>query len=134
MKVNFHCPIEGKIRSGTVTKTKFDEYAISFVCEEEEPKPVFSGNKIGIDVGLKTFAVTSDGESFQKPNYLKKSETSLVCWQRKMARRHRGSSGYEKAGSRSQNCMKRLPINDGIINIKLTVSWLKNTAQSASKT
>ena len=81
----------------TVSKTKTRKYYVSFVCEVKNPKPEYRGEEIGIAVGLKTFALTSDGESFEKPNYLKKSETSLAYWQRRIPRRQHGSSGYKKA-------------------------------------
>ena len=77
----------------TVLKTKTGKYFVSFVCKVKDPKPEYRGDEIGIDVGLKTVAVTSDGESFEKPNYLKKSEASLAYWQRRMSRPQRGSSG-----------------------------------------
>ena len=97
VRVNFHRHIKWQIKSLTVQKTKTGEYFISFVCEVKDLKPEYCGGEIGIDVGLKIFAVTSDGEFFDKPRYLKKAETSLVYWQRRMSRRQRGSSGYEKA-------------------------------------
>ena len=63
VRVNFHRPIEGKIKSVTVSKTKTGKCFISFVCEVKDPKPEYKGSEIGIDVGLKTFEVTSDGKS-----------------------------------------------------------------------
>ncbi len=97
VKVNFHRPIEGKIKSATVTKTKTGKYEISFVCEVKEPTPVFSGSEIGIDVGLKTFAVTSEGEFFEQAKFLMESEKKMAKWQRRLARRQRGSRGYNEA-------------------------------------
>ena len=78
IRVNFHRPVEGKIKFITVSKTKSGKYFVSFVCEVKDPKPEYNGSEIGIDVGLKTFAVTTEGESFEKPHYLKKEEASLT--------------------------------------------------------
>ena len=61
VRVNFYSPIEGKIESMTVPKTKTGKYFVSFVCEVRDPKLDCRGGEIGIDVGLKTFVVTSDG-------------------------------------------------------------------------
>ena len=71
MRVNFHRPIERKNQIHDGLKTKTGKYFVSFVCEVKDPKPEYRGGEIGIDVGLKKLAVTSDGESFEKPTISK---------------------------------------------------------------
>ena len=86
MRVNFHRPIEGK-KIHDFIEDKERKVFFSFVCEVKDPKPEYHGSEIGIDVGLKTFAVPSNGKSFEKPQYLKKAEARLAYWQRIIARR-----------------------------------------------
>jgi len=74
IKAIIHRPIKGQIRNATITKTTTGKYFVSILCLEEYtplPKTVKS---IGIDLGLKNFAITSDGEKFKNHRYTKKYE------------------------------------------------------------
>jgi len=63
------------------------------VPEPQEYKP----DCVGVDVGLKSFLVTSDGMGIPAPKHLEKAQKRLIRLQRKPARSKRGSSGREKA-------------------------------------
>jgi putative transposase len=79
--------VKGKIKNVTITKTKLNKYYISICCEEfirEKPK---LNKSIGIDLGLKSFAVTSDNESFANPKFLRGLEGRLKRSQRKLSRK-----------------------------------------------
>jgi putative transposase len=52
---------------------------------------------VGIDVGLKDFAITSDGEIIKNPKFLRKSEKKLKAAQRKLSRKKLGSNNRNKA-------------------------------------
>lgn len=97
VKAVFHRPLEGKAKHVTVTKTKSGKYFASVQCEVEAPEPVRHDGEVGIDLGLKCFLVTSDGERVDHPKYLQKSEKRLVRLQRRLSRRVKGSRGREKA-------------------------------------
>ena len=64
-------------------------------CKGQE-KLLKSENKVGIDLGIKEFAITSDGEMFENPKYLKKSETRLRKLQKDLSRCKKGSKNKEK--------------------------------------
>ncbi|XHR83176.1 MAG: hypothetical protein ACFKPT_02015 [Gloeotrichia echinulata GP01] len=58
MKAVFHRPIEGKLKTVTISKTPTDKYLASILCEVDGDVSQSSGNKIlGIDLGLKDFAI-----------------------------------------------------------------------------
>jgi putative transposase len=52
---------------------------------------------VGIDLGIKDFAVTSDGEIFENPKWLRKSEKRLQKLQRDLSRKKKGSKNRNKA-------------------------------------
>lgn len=97
VKVKKHRDFEGIIKSVTVSKTPSGKYYVSVLvnCEEQEKLPQ-SNNKIGIDLGIKEFAITSDGEMIENPKYLKKSEKKLRKLQKDLSRCQKGSKNREK--------------------------------------
>ncbi|GIK38122.1 MAG: transposase [Chloroflexota bacterium] len=93
----FHRPIEGEMKSCTVLRTKTGQYFISIQCELEIEDPVQKPGMVGIDLGLKQFAVLSSGEQIDHPQYLRKAERRLKRLQRSLSRTQKGSKGREKA-------------------------------------
>ncbi len=93
----FHRPIKGKMRSCTISKTKSGQYFVSIHCELELEEPLQKPGTVGIDLGLKQFAVLSSGEQIEHPRYLRKSERRLKRLQRALSRTEKGSHGREKA-------------------------------------
>ena len=63
---------------------------------EIDPLPS-TGAVVGIDVGLKSFAITSDGVEYPNHRYLRKSERKLARLQRRLSRKTKGSKRWEKA-------------------------------------
>ena len=97
VKVKKHRGFEGIIKSVTVSKTPTEKYFVSVLvdCEEQEKLPK-SENEIGIDLGIKEFAITSDGEMIENPKYLRKSEQKLRKLQKDLSRCQKGSKNREK--------------------------------------
>lgn len=77
IKIKLHRDIEGTMKSITISRTPSGKYFASILCELEISDPVFSGNEIGLDYGIKAFITTSEGEIIESPNYLRKSEKKL---------------------------------------------------------
>jgi len=97
VKVKQHRQFHGKIKSCTISKTPTNKYYVSILVEEEEIKPLpKTDKKVGIDLGIKDFAVTSDGEVFENPKWLRKSEQRIKFLQRSLSRKQKGSKNYEK--------------------------------------
>lgn len=97
VRIVLHRPIEGVMKNLTISRTKSGKYFASIQVEQEIDEPTYKGGQIGLDLGLKDFAVTSDGQRFPAPKYLRKSEKRLARLQRRMDKCKGGSNGMEKA-------------------------------------
>jgi putative transposase len=96
LKVKLHREILGKIKTVSVKREAGNWYAL-FSCEID-PVPLPAADAaVGIDVGLTTFAVLSDGSEIANPRYARKAAADVRRAQRKVARRTRGSHGRRKA-------------------------------------
>jgi len=88
-----HRPIKGTIRQATISRTPTGKYFVSILCETGEaikPKAKIKENTtVGIDLGIKDFAIASDGEVFENPKYLRKAQSKLKYVQRKFSK-HKG--------------------------------------------
>ncbi len=91
--------VEGRILSATVSKTASCKYYVAICCrlEQDIPKLPPTRNAIGLDMGIKSFAVSSDGVEYANPKYLQQSEKKLARLQRQLSRKTKGSSNWNKA-------------------------------------
>jgi len=97
VRVKKHRNFEGIIKSATISRNPSGKYYVSVLVEcEEQEKLTKSDNKVGIDLGIKEFAITSDGEMIENPKYLKKYEQRLRKLQKDLARCQKGSKNNEK--------------------------------------
>jgi putative transposase len=97
VKAKIHRPLEGKPKNLTITKTKSGRYFASIQVEVEVPEPEPKAGALGIDLGLKSFLVTSDGQEIPPPKHLLKAQKRLARLQRHLSRCQKGSHGREKA-------------------------------------
>lgn len=98
IKAKISHPIEGRIINATVSFTKSEKYFVSVCCTDVEIaklKPTFK--EVGIDLGIKDFAITSDGDKEPNPKYLKKSLKRLKMLQKRLSRKQKGSNNRNKA-------------------------------------
>ena len=71
---------------------------VTFVVDTPDPAPLpVTSRVVGVDLGLKDFAVTSDGERIPNPRHLERKARNLARYQRRMARKRRGSCNRAKA-------------------------------------
>ena len=90
--------IDGRITSATVSQTASGKYFVSICCTDVEIKPLAkNGAVIGVDLGIKDFAITSDGQKFENHRYLAKSQKKIAKLQRELSRKPKGSANREKA-------------------------------------
>ncbi|NEQ13832.1 MAG: IS200/IS605 family element transposase accessory protein TnpB, partial [Moorea sp. SIO3E2] len=102
VKARIHRPLDGDIKTVTVSRDPSGKYYASVLIEYEltDVKLFKEGKVIGIDLGIKDFAITYDGEKtskFGNPKHLAKYEKKLTRKQRIAARKKKGSSGRRKA-------------------------------------
>jgi putative transposase len=97
VKVKLHRPIEGQIKT-IAFKREADGWYVVFSCDLADIAiPPSAGPAIGIDLGLKAFLVTSEGESVAPPQHYRHAQAALRRAQRKVARRQKGSKRRAKA-------------------------------------
>lgn len=87
---------EGKIMSATVSRTA-DMWFVSISVQQEISEPVPAPGAVGVDVGIKELAVTSDGEVFENPKALKAAEKRLRRLHKAVSRKKEGSNNRKKA-------------------------------------
>lgn len=97
LKIKKHRNFEGTVKSVTVSMTCSGKYYISLLVETEDKKKLDqSKNAIGIDLGIKSFIVDSNGKSYENPKYFKKLEDRLTIEQRKLSHMQKGSNNRNK--------------------------------------
>jgi putative transposase len=95
-----HRDILGEIKTVTVSKTPIGKYFVSILCDTklELPKkqPIQKETAVGVDLGIKTFAVLSNGQVFENQKHLTRKLRALRIEQRKLQRCKKGSKNREK--------------------------------------
>ena len=98
LKIRDKMKPQGRIISATITQVPSGKYYISLCCTDVEAEKLESKNKnVGIDLGIKNFALTSDETSIKNPKYLQKSLNKLAILQRRLSRKPKDSSNRNKA-------------------------------------
>jgi putative transposase len=97
LRLRLHRPLHGTPKSVTISREADGWYAcISCADVAIEPLPA-TGHETGIDVGLKVFLITADGEVVANPHHYRKAERQLAKAQRRVSRRTKGSTRRRKA-------------------------------------
>lgn len=97
VKLRQHRLFDGEIKSCTVSQVPSGKYFVSILVECEIVTFPVKDTKVGIDVGLKTFAVMSNGKKVENPKHLRKSEKRLTKLQKDLSRKKKGSHNRNKA-------------------------------------
>lgn len=101
VKAILHRTFEGKLKTATISKTSTNKFFISVLVDDGITFPATQyydeKSTIGIDVGIKDFAVLSTGEKSENPKFLKSSMTRLKVLQRRLSRKVKGSNSRNKA-------------------------------------
>jgi len=96
VKFDNHRRVDGQVKNATVSKTCTGKYFVSILVETKMEHLPKINKQIGIDLGIKTFATTSDKTIIENPKHLKKSEKQLAFLQRELSRKKKGSSNRNK--------------------------------------
>ena len=89
---------QGRILNATVSQEPSGKYYVSLCCTDVDIKPLEkTSSVVGLDLGIKEFCITSDGEMISNPKYLKKSLRKLAKLQKELSRKSKGSSNRDKA-------------------------------------
>lgn len=88
--------VEGRILNATIRRNPSGKYFVSILVETEVQELSKTGASVGVDVGLKDFAILSTGEVFSNPKWLRTLEKKLADAQRIMSKRTKGGSNWDK--------------------------------------
>ena len=89
---------QGRILNATISQEPSGKYYVSLCCTDVEMKPLEkTNNVVGLDLGIKKFCITSNGEKIINPKYLEKSLGKLAKLQRGLSRKSKGGSNYNNA-------------------------------------
>jgi len=105
IKTVYHRTFEGKVKTCVVSKVPSGKYYVSITVDnvnfcEPEKKPILESTAVGIDTGIKTFAVLSDGTEIENPKHLQVAMAKLKKLQQRVSRKTKGSANRKKAVKR----------------------------------
>ena len=86
MRILTDRPIEGVIKTVTVTLSPTNKWWLVFTCEDANKVEQSSGSiVVGLDFGVKSLVTDSDGKTWDNPRYLKEFADKIAYWQKKIA-------------------------------------------------
>jgi len=100
IRIRQHRELRGHVKTLTVKRMPSGKWYAFFSCIVEPQPKDKPFEDVGIDVGLNSYAVLSDGTRIENPRYYRKSEKRLTHLQRELSRKDRGSRNWVKAKTR----------------------------------
>ena len=98
--IDLHREFKGEIKTVTVSRTITNKYYVSILVDNKkelpEKKPIKLETSVGVDLGIKDFAITSDGKKFENKDFFKSAMKKLKVEQRSLSRKQKGSNHYIK--------------------------------------
>lgn len=98
--IDFHRKFKGEIKTVTISKTVTNKYFVSILVDNKQELPkkksINESTSVGIDLGIKDFATTSDGKKFDNKGFFKSTMQKLRVAQRSLARKQKGSNHHKK--------------------------------------
>lgn len=110
IKISLHRPTQGIVKSATISVTPTGKYFVSILCDTKKEPPVKvtieENTTIGVDLGIKDFAITSEGEVFENPKFLRKAQSKLKYVQRKYSK-HKGKRTKKRLALLHENVVNK---------------------------
>ncbi|UFP95629.1 RNA-guided endonuclease InsQ/TnpB family protein [Gloeobacter morelensis] len=94
--MRWHRPFEGSIKTARISH-KAGEWFASLACEVQTAVPPATGQEVGVDLGINSLLVTSDGEHIENPRWYRAEQAKLRVLQRSVARKKKGGTHRKKA-------------------------------------
>jgi putative transposase len=121
-----HRELKGKICSATVSRTPTGKYYISILTEQEPTKHLEkTGKNIGIDLGIKDFAITSEGHRYINPKFLYKFQRQLKQAQQHLSRKVKGSKSRDKARIKVAKIYEKITNSRNDMQHKVSMSLIR---------
>jgi putative transposase len=118
INIILHRSFKGNIKQATIIKTPTDKYFVSVLVENNIGVPsklnIKTETTAGIDLGIKSFLATSEGDKFNNPKFLRKSESKLKYTQSKYSKykgkktKHRLNILYEKTVNQRKDYLNKI--------------------------
>ena len=119
--------VKGRILSATVSQNPSGKYFVALCCTDVEIAPLpCTGAVVGLDMGLKSFVITSDGVEYPNHRYLRKSQKKLARLQRQLSRKSKGSNRREKARIKVARLYEKIMNQRNDTLHKLSMELVKN--------
>jgi|SRR5690625_1199033 len=99
--------VEGRVLNATIRRNPSGKYFISILIETDVKPIEKTDSAVGIDVGLKDFAILSNGTIYENPKYFRKLEAKLAKEQRILARRKEIAIKQNRKLSEAKNYQKQ---------------------------
>jgi len=99
--------IAGRILNATIRRNASGKYFVSLLVEQAIHELPKTGSSVGVDVGLKNFAILSDGTVYKNDRYLRSLEKKLAREQRKLSRRQHIALNRKVKLSEANNYQKQ---------------------------
>jgi putative transposase len=96
VKIKLHRPIEGKVKTLTITRSSTGKWYACFSVECEAKPLQQVSSAVGIDMGISNFATLSTGEVIDNPKFFRGEEKQLAKAQRKLSAAKKGSPERSK--------------------------------------
>ena len=92
-----------------VSREPDGRWYVTFTIDTADPDLLpDAGHAVGVDLGVKDFAVTSDGERITNPRHMERKARNLARYQRRMARCRRGSANRGKAKAKAARAHRKV--------------------------
>jgi len=97
-KIKLSRPIEGTIKTITISRNSSNKWFVCFSCDKVPLKPLPKTNKeIGVDMGCESFLTDSNGDKVNNPRFFKKSQRLLIKRQQKLSHKKKSSNRRNRA-------------------------------------
>jgi len=99
LAIVWHRPLPAgcKPSSVTITKDEAERYCVAMLVEEDIKAWEVTPKMVGLDLGLKSMLITSDGQTHGNPKFFAQDEKKLAKAQRRLAKKKKGSKNRAKA-------------------------------------
>jgi len=96
IEINIHREIEGEICYATISKTACGNYYCALTVEFQPTELPKTGTSVGIDLGIKDFAILSDGIKYSNPRYFVSTQKKLAFKQKQLSKiKNKESNSYK---------------------------------------
>ena len=118
--------IDGRIINATVRRNPSGKYFVSLLAEVDVQPLEKTESTIGVDMGLKQFAILSDGTTYANPKFFRTLEKKLAKSQRILSRRTKGGSNWNKQRIKVAGIQERIANTRNDYLQKISTEIVKN--------